>query len=203
MVRAPGAVVEGPARPEQHRQCDERDRSQRRREDDQYRHGEHDLQPAADHLDQRLAQELVERLDVGGEPRDEHAGPLLLEEAERQRLQLGERALTQRRQEPLRRRRGRQRLHADDERLHEGESKDRERRHVDRVLLVLHDAVVDGVADERRPRERDQRRDDHRGGGDEVEPLDGPGQRPRLAPHLACRSSLVHAALISSASSSR
>src|SRR2546430_13628713 len=46
---------------------------------------ERDLEAAADHLDERLAEELVERLHVGGEPRDEHAGPLPLGFFEQQR----------------------------------------------------------------------------------------------------------------------
>ena len=83
MVDAARAVVEPPARRDQQRQRDQRDRRQGGGEVDERHDREHDLEAAPDHLDESFAEELVERLDVGGQARHEHAGTLLLEEPER------------------------------------------------------------------------------------------------------------------------
>ena len=60
VVGAPGAMVEGPARGDQHRQRDQRDEREHRREDHEHDDRQRDLEAAADDLDHRLAQELVD-----------------------------------------------------------------------------------------------------------------------------------------------
>ena len=203
VVGAARAVVEGPARRDQDGQGDERDGGEGRRKHDEHAHGEGDLQPAADDLDQRLAQELVERLHVGGEPRDQHACPFLLEEAEGQRLQLVERRRPEPVQKALARRGGQQRLRADDERLRQGQPQDRQSRDVDRVQVMLADPAVDRVPNERGPGEREQRRHDHRRGSAEIQALDRADESARLAPDVAYGRALHQAASLSSASSAR
>jgi hypothetical protein len=195
--------MEGPAGCDQNGQRDKRDRGEGGREDHQHGHREHDLQPAADDLDQRLPQKLVQRLHVRGQARDEHAGSLLLEEAERQRLQLVERGPAQPVQEALARGRGQQRLGADDERLHGCQAEDGERCDVERTLVVLSDAVVDGIAHERRPGQRDQRREDHGRGCEQVQALNWAHELARLVPDLPRRCALHQAAWLSSASRAR
>ena len=203
VVDVAGAVVEGPAGEEQDRQRDERDEGERRRQDDERRYRQDDLEPAADDLDQRLADELRQRLHVGCQARDEHARALALEEAERQRLQLLERRRPQVAEKPLPRRRREERLRPHDERLHEREADQYDRRDVQRPLLVLRDPGIDRVAHQRRPGEGDQRRRDHGRGRAHVPAPDRPQQAARLVPNHPRRNSLVHAARLSIASRAR
>ena len=203
VVDAPGAVVEGPARDDQDRKRDERDCRERRREDDERGDGQCDLQAAADDLDQRLAYELGQRLDVRGQPRHQKARTLALEEAEWKRLQLVERRRPQRAEELFAGARRQQRLSADGEGLHRREAEERDRGDVERTAVVLRNSRVDRVADERGAGERDQRRDDHRQGGAQVACAHRPEQPAGLAPDLLQRCPFRHAASLSSASSPR
>src|SRR5207248_7816723 len=134
------AVVERPAREEQDGEGDERDRREEGGEDDQRDSGQDDLEAAADDLDQRLADELRQRLHVRGQPGDQDARPLALEEAEWKRLQLVERGRPQRSEEALAGTCGQQRLRANDERLRRRQAEEDDRRGVERAVPVLRDA---------------------------------------------------------------
>src|SRR5919198_298928 len=203
-VGAPGAVVEAPAREDEDRERDERDRRQRGRENDQGGDRQRDLQRAAGDLDERLADELRQRLDVGRQPRDQHPGALALEEAERQGLQLVECGRPQRTQEPLACSRRQEDLRTYDQRLRQGEGEERDRGGIQRRAVVLLDACVHGVADERRPRECDQRRNDDGERRADVLTTDGPNELTRVPPDDSRRGMGSHAASSSpSASSSR
>ena len=100
-VRLARPVMKAPARGDQDRQRHQRDQRQLRRQPDECDDRQDDLQCATRDLDERFTHELVERLHVRRQPRDEHAGPFPLEEAERQRLQLVERRHAQAVEEPL------------------------------------------------------------------------------------------------------
>ena len=67
VVRAAGAVVEAPTRHDQDRQRDERHGGEGRREDEQRGDRQQDLERAPGDLDERVAHELGQRLDVGSE----------------------------------------------------------------------------------------------------------------------------------------
>ncbi|TML17661.1 MAG: hypothetical protein E6G33_02400 [Actinobacteria bacterium] len=73
-------------------------------------------------------------------------------------------------------------LHAYDERLDERQTEEDDRRDVERMGLVLADAGVHRVTDQRRSCERDQRGERHRGAGDEIERPHGPQKHPRVLP---------------------
>jgi len=197
-------VVESPARDEQDRQRDQGDGGEGRREDHECHDGEDDLQAAADDLDQRLPDELGQRLDVRSQARDEHAGTLALEEAERQGLELVEGCGPQRPEKAFAGRGREQGLRTDDERLRRGEAEEDHRGNVERVQVVLGDPGIDCVPDERRARECDQRRGDHRDGCAEVPALYRTDQLTGFLPDLTQRRALVHqAASVSRASRAR
>ena len=137
VVRAARAVVEAPARRDEDRQRDQRDQRELRRQEREHDDREHDLQRAAGDLDERLPHELVERLHVGRQARDEDARALLLEEAERQSLQLVEGRAAQRVQEPLAGPRGQEDLRPHDQRLDQRQHEEDERGDVERCCVVL------------------------------------------------------------------
>ena len=193
VVRVAGAVVKAPARRNQDRQRDQRDERELGREQQQRDDGEHDLQRTARNLDERLADELVQRLHVGRQTRDEHARTLALEEPERQRLQLVEGGDAQRVEEALAGGCREQDLRAHDDRLQAGEAEKDQGGDVERVQVVLLDAGVDRVANERRARQRDQRRRHHGGGRAEVAPSHGAEEGTGRQPDGARRCSLHHA----------
>ena len=194
--------MEAPARGDEDRQCDQRDRGELRRQEEQCADREDDLQGAADDLDERLAHELVERLHVGSQPRHEDAGALAFEEPERQRLELVECRDAQRIEKALTGGRGKERLRADDERLQQDEHEEDQRRHVQRMRRVLADARVHRVAHEEWARERDQRREGHGSCGDRIARAHRPHEPSHLTPD-GPRGRPLHHATASSASSSR
>ena len=203
MVGTAGAVVEAPTRDHEDRQRDEGHARELRGQDEQRRHRQHDLERATRDLDQRVADELRQGLDVRRQPRHEYTCALLLEEAEREGLELVERRRPQCAEEALARRGGEDDLRAHGEWLQAREAEEDQRRDVQRVRVVLLDAGVDCVADKRWACECEQRRHDDGDCRADVAPTHGTCMHAGVPPDGPSRCALHHAAASSSASRAR
>ena len=161
-VRAGGALAEDHRRDAHERDHDQRRECQAPVEDEEQDRGAEQSERVLDEARDPVGDELVDRLDVVRQPADDHARTVALVEAEREVLQVVEKAVAQVGQDPLADPAGQVGLDVAHAPAQEAEEQEGADDPPELAQVVLADAVVDGVLGEQRRRERERRRQQQR-----------------------------------------